>query len=154
MRLTKKRVIILLTAILVLLLIWFCNLRPKTESQSPKQEAGVSFSNVHLVGNESGVKQWELVSKSLKQDGDKFHLDDLEYLLLLENSKPKYFVEAQKGLWDRKAQVLTLDNDVVVDDHKGFRLLTNSLLWYTEEDVFYFHGDTIVTFEEGGVANE
>lgn len=140
--------------LIVLLLVWFVFFRAKPEEKVPVGEAGVSFSNVQLVGNNGGVRQWELVSKALRQADDLFYLDDLEYLLLLENSQPKYYIEAEKATWDRKANVLILNNDVVVDDRSGFRLLTNSLIWHSDEEYFNIYGDTVVTFNKGGEANE
>lgn len=140
--------------VLIAILCWILFFRKTGIPNGPTEEAGVSFSQVQLVGNKAGERQWEIVSKYLKQDGELFHLTELDYLLLLEDSQPKYFVEAANGTWDRSANKLKLSKDVVVDDHQGFRLLTESLIWYTGNESFDFHGKTLVTFSKGGEADE
>ena len=118
------------------------------------QEPGVSFTGVELVGHSRGVRQWELVSQTLRQEGKEFYLDNLQHVILLENEEPKYYVQANEGVWNPETGRLRLYNNVSVNGDAGFHLTTESLIWHNDKQSFEFFGTTSVVFEQGGEANE
>lgn len=137
-------------------LVFLFGLRSDNNSELKKDEVipGVHFDNVELVGNNRGIRQWQLFSKSLRQENELIFLDELDHVIVYEENLPKYYVEAEHGIWNTREDQLTLSNNVIVHDQAGFWLTTNNLIWYSTDEAFEFMGDTTVRFERGGAVNE
>jgi len=116
------------------------------EQPEPELTPGVEFENVELVGIHQGNRQWELISRQIRQEKELFYLDQIEQVILFQEGQPKYYVCADHGIWNRDQGWLQLNNNVIVDDQEGFRLSTNKLIWHANEEVFKFTGDTVIVF--------
>lgn len=116
----------------------------KEEVQS---EPGISFENIRLVGRNDGTRQWEISSRSLRQEEDIVHFEQLEEMILLKDDRPKYFVKAESGIWNKYLDTLHLQNNVVVEDNEGFSLATSNLIWHAGEQRFEITGDTVMVFK-------
>lgn len=152
----RRNILILVVSLVVVSLGLFFGLRSTADSepQVTEESPGVHFENVELVGNQGGVRQWQLSSKSLRQEGELVYLDELDHVIVYEANLPKYYVEADRGVWNPSQDRLTLNDNVIVDDQTGFWLSTNNLIWYSAEESFEFMGDTTVKFDRGGTVND
>ncbi|NLM69892.1 MAG: LPS export ABC transporter periplasmic protein LptC [Firmicutes bacterium] len=143
-------IIIFTTIVGVMLLI-----RPESDGHEVETaDPGVTLENVTLVGNNKGVRQWEVTAESLRQDNELIHLNRLDQMVVYEAEQPKYYLSAEQGVWSPKQNELHLSNNVVVEDQAGFYLATDQLVWHGTSESFEFMGNTSVTIHQGGKSDE
>ncbi len=125
---------------------------PKGDGQELEEMVpGVTFENVSLVGNSGGLRQWELLAKNLRQDGELVYIDHLDRLILFEAQQPKYYVYADKAILFPNENQLRFNDNVVIQDQAGLEIVTNQLIWYGDTEFLEFLGDTTVTIKGGNV---
>ena len=124
---------------------------PDLESQlDPSISAGVTFSQVQLVGRADGERQWEITSGSMRTKDDIVFLDQLQQVTMLQERQPKYYIQASKGIWDRATDTLEFFDNVSLQESDGFQLWTTKMIWYAQTEELEFFGETIVEFTQGG----
>ena len=56
---------------------------------------------------------------------------------------------AQRGIYDQTEKVIYVENDVVVTNSDGDKLLSDELIWYSEEEMLTATGNVSITREDG-----
>jgi LPS export ABC transporter protein LptC len=143
-------VIVITTIVGVILVV-----RPESDGHEIETaDPGVILERVSLVGNDKGVRQWELTAESLRQENSLVYLDHLDQMIIFAAEEPRYYLSADQGIWSPKQNELHLSSNVTVEDQSGFYLATNQLVWYGASEYIEFMGDTSVTIHRGGKGDE
>ncbi len=143
----RKNLNILIIGVLICIVILvFINGFNDTELEKVEFVPGVEFENIELIGNHKGETQWRLISQQLHQKEELVYLTKIEQVVLFSAGEPKYYVYADKGIWDRNQGWLQLTDNVTVVDEAGFRLNTSNLTWHAESEILEFVGDATIVF--------
>ena len=91
-------------------------------------EAGQEVDGFLLVQYEDGgEKKWELSGKSAEVEEDNVKVDEVSAVMFGEPSSVK--LKAKEGNFDRKEQIVHLEDNVVAKVTDGTKLTTDSLKW-------------------------
>ncbi len=104
------------------------------DSTAPGEPPGVQFIETRLVGRKGGERQWEIVTKSVRQQDDLVIIGDMEKITVFQDEKPHLDIRALEALWERKKDTLTLQGDVVVEGREEEFWLESDLLIHTGPD--------------------
>ena len=89
----------------------------------------VQLQESRLVGRKDGQRQWEILSRSVLQEGDVVTLRELEEMVVFQDEEPYLTIQAPEAEWERKTELLRLFGPVLVEGEEGFRLESDCLEW-------------------------
>ncbi|HBG02033.1 MAG TPA: LPS export ABC transporter periplasmic protein LptC [Firmicutes bacterium] len=142
-----KRVILLLTALLAVTVYivfrFFVQPQPPPVSVPPSVELMES----KLIGRQDGVRQWEILAKSVLQAGDSVTLTDMDEIIMFQAGEPYLYIDSDRAIWDRKSDILHLHSSVVRDIEGGFRLESDLLIWNGVEKTLTSPGPAFILWE-------
>ncbi len=126
----KAKRIILFSAALVAVIL-FVAYRYLLQPPPPAVSVPPSVQLVQsrLVGRREGQRQWEIISRSVLQEGDVVTLSDLERMVVFQDEEPYLHIQTPRAQWLRKTEVLQLYGPVVVEGEEGLRLESGYLEW-------------------------
>lgn len=127
---TKGKVFLALGVALVGVVLFF-GLRALVEPEPPAVAVPPSVQLVEsrLVGRRAGQRQWEIVSRTVLQEGDLVTLSDLEEMVVFQDEEPYLRIDTPKAEWQRQTEVLKMYGPVVVEGKDDFRLESDFLIW-------------------------
>mgnify|MGYP000886262317 FL=1 len=144
---TKTRVGLGLTALMIILVLtfrWWVKPPPPQESIPPSVELVES----RLIGRKDGVRQWELLTKSVLQADEVITLSDLGEISIFQDEQPYLSVSAQRATWRRKQDILELFGPVVVEGEDHFRLESEHLIWEGKQATLTSPGPVLINWQE------
>ncbi|NMB01113.1 MAG: LPS export ABC transporter periplasmic protein LptC [Firmicutes bacterium] len=118
-------VLLVVTALLVITFKYLVQPPPPPEAVPPS----VQLIESRLVGRKDGVRQWEILSKSVLQAGDQVTLRDLDEIVMFQGEEPYLSIWTEQATWERKSDLLRLEGTVVVEGEDNFRLESDLLVW-------------------------
>ncbi|HPT83223.1 MAG TPA: LPS export ABC transporter periplasmic protein LptC [Limnochordia bacterium] len=131
MSLTAKAKGILAAGAVLVGVILFFTLRFLLQPSPPAVSVPPSVQLVEsrLVGRRGGQRQWEIISRSVLQEGNLVTLSDLEKMVVFQDGEPYLNIRTPRAQWERRAELLKLHGPVVVEGEDGFRLESDYLEW-------------------------
>lgn len=128
---TKAKRIAACSAVLVAVIV-FITVRFLSQPAPPAVAVppSVQLLESRLVGRKDGQRQWEILSRSVLQEGELVTLGDLEEMVVFQDQEPYLNIEAPRAQWNRKTEVLRLYGPVlVVGEQDNFQLESDYLEW-------------------------
>lgn len=120
---------IIVIALIISVFNLFVEPPPPLESVAPS----VQILESRLVGRKDGVKQWELLTKSVLQADDVVTLRDLEDITIFQDEDAYLKIDANWATWNRRKDLLFLYGPLVVegegDGADQFKLVSDELIW-------------------------
>lgn len=142
----SKKIIVLgsvvIIALIVLIFQVFVEPPPPLESVPPS----VQIVESKLVGRQDGIKQWELLAKSVLQADDLITLRDLGEITIFQDDGADLIINASWATWQRKNDVLTLYGPLVVEGIDQFKLVSDELVWAGKQATLTSPGPATITW--------
>ncbi|AZR73966.1 LPS export ABC transporter periplasmic protein LptC [Anoxybacter fermentans] len=117
--------------VILLILLFLLPLAFKDQEEfigSDEYKEQYELSDVIIVGHKDGEKQWMLKVNSIADYGkNKTILKGLDHGELYEDGKPKYFLSADGGEYDRLTENFTLTHNVLVTTTDGESIRTDEM---------------------------
>lgn len=135
----------------VCLVVWVVRTTPKEPPPIEKVEPPtvMEYEGNTLTEEKDGKIIWELTC-------DKMRVDSITQDMELTNVKGKYYddettweLAAVKGVYDRTEQIIYVEDDVVLTNSDGVKLLCDELIWYSEKETLTANGNVDLTKEDG-----
>lgn len=89
----------------------------------------VQFLESKLIGRKGGERQWEIVARSVLQEGDLVTLREVESITLFQAAEPHLDVGADLVTWRRTTDILQLHGNASVERRGEFQLRSDYLVW-------------------------
>ena len=135
----------------VCLAVWVVRTTPSAPPPIEKVEPPtvMEYEGNTITEEKDGKIIWELTC-------DKMRVDSITQDMELLNVKGKYYdddkiwkLTAQRGIYDRTQSIIYVEGEVVVENDDGEKLLSDELIWYSEEQMLTATGNVDVTKDDG-----
>ncbi len=106
----------------------------------------VKLEQSRLIGRSAGVRQWEILTQTVSQEGDEITLSEMGEIVIFQDGEPYFHVEAESAVWRRKADILELSGGVVVwgTGPENFTLTTAKMVWEGQGNTLTCPGPTTI----------
>lgn len=142
--------ILLLIALIGLGTVFFVSGRSEeegAEARIPLDESSVQFVRPTVIGMLDGVRQWELETERMREQGDLVYMEQIERGLLYREGEEYVTFTADEGIWNRHQDELELLGNVEVF-RDGERLLESErLVWQGRSEVLASPGPVQIAID-------
>lgn len=125
----KRLRVLALAASLIGLFLAFCCWRLAPRVPAEYIPPSVQLQQSSLVGRGGGEKQWEILTATVLQEGNRLTLSEMEKIVIFQDGQPHLYLNAETAVWERESDILELMGQVVVSGPEQFRLQSELLIW-------------------------
>ena len=147
----EKNLAAIVVVFFVCVAVWVVRTTPKEPPPIEKFEPPtvMEYEGNTITEERDGKIIWELTC-------DKMRVDSLTQDMEMINVRGKYYDEedtwaltAKRGIYDQTKKIIYIEGEVTVQNNDGEKLLSDELLWFSDEEKLTAMGNVSVTKEDG-----